>query len=479
MTDEALTRTGPSPLPPRIHVVNVGGAGMSAIATVLAQMGRTVTGSDVNETPFLPRLRTLGVDVVVDDHHPGAAIAGLIVTSTATPADHPDVVAGRAAGVPVVHRGVALESICAERAVMAVAGTHGKSTTAGMVATIFSVAGAAIGNDAGYLVGTTIGGLAANADWRTGPGFIVEADESDGTFLRVGATHAIVTNLEADHLAYWGTEDKLREGFATFVRSLPGTAVLCADDPGSAALVDDARDPVTYGTDATSDYVIDGIEAAGIGVSFTLTHATSGEAVPVTVPFAPGDHNARNAAGAIVLAQVGGVPMAAAADALSTFAGVARRFEVRGEASGIVFVDSYDHLPTEVAAAISAAASGPFRRVVCVFQPHRYTRTRDLAPTFADAFEAADVVGITDLYPAGEDPIPGVSGALVAEAVIAAHPGADVRFLGDLDRVAEWLLDTLEPGDCCLTLNAGDLTRIPDVVLDRLRRRGFQDGGGS
>lgn len=447
----------------RVHVVNVGGAGMSAIATVLAQRGHDVSGTDAKSTPFLGPLDRLGVSVSVGDSNPAAQDADLVVTSTATPADHPDVVAAAAAGVPVVHRRDALEAICAERRVVAVAGTHGKSTTAAMLATILD----GVGDGAGYLVGTRVTGLGTNADWRSGPGFVVEADESDGTFLRLGATDGLVTNLEADHLSYWGTEAALVEAFRGFVAALTGTAILCSDDPGSAALAPHATRAVTYGTATDADHRVSDVEAAGIGVAFTHTHGDV--SVRVTVPSAPGIHNARNAAGAIAAAVTSGVDLAAAATALASFAGVARRFEVRGRAGGVTFVDSYDHLPTEVAAALTAARSGPFERVVCVFQPHRYTRTRDLAPTFADAFVDADVLGVTELYPAGEDPIAGVTGRLVHDAVLGAHPDADVRFLGGLAETADWLVETLRPGDCCITLNAGDLTRVPDVVIERLR----------
>jgi UDP-N-acetylmuramate--alanine ligase len=457
-------------VPRRVHVVNVGGAGMSAIATVLAQMGHEVSGTDANDTPFLEPLRRIGVDVEIGDHHRGVAEADVVVTSTATPDGHADVVAARGAGVPVVHRGDALEAICRQREVVAVAGTHGKSTTSAMLAT--TLAGA--GDGAGYLVGTRVTGLGANADWRRGPRFVVEADESDATFLRVAARHGIVTNVEPDHLSFWGSADALFDGFRRFVRSLDGFAVLCLDDPGSAGLVDAARRPVTYGTDPLADHHVADVGPAGIGVAYTHTvnrGAGQGSA-RVTVPSAPGLHNARNAAAAIAAAVELGVDLGAAAAAIGTFAGVARRFEVRGEAAGVTFVDSYDHLPTEVVAALAAARSGPFERVVCVFQPHRYTRTRDLAATFADAFTDADVLGVTELYPAGEAPIAGVTGRAVLDAVLAAHPEADASFLPDLDAAAEWLVDVLRPGDCCITLNAGDLTRVPDVVLDRLRRAG-------
>jgi UDP-N-acetylmuramate--alanine ligase len=350
--------------------------------------------------------------------------------------------------------------------VLAVAGTHGKSTTTGMVATILD----GVGDGAGYLAGTRITGLGRNADWRTGPGFVVEADESDGTFLRLGAADAVVTNVEADHLAYWGTEEALVDGFRRLVAGLDGTAVLCLDDPGSAGLAGAAHRTLTYGTDPAAELRVTDVGPAGIGVRFVVRHA--GEQVEVEVPAAPGLHNARNAAGALAGCLVRGVPLAEGARALAGFAGVARRFEQRGVAAGVTFVDSYDHLPTEVAAALAAARTGPFERVVCVFQPHRYTRTRDLAHTFADAFVDADVLAVTELYPAGEAPIEGVSGRRVLDAVTTAHPDTPATFLADLDAAVDWLADVLRPGDLCLTLNAGDLTTVPDRVIARL-------GGGS
>ncbi len=484
--------------PRRLHVVNVGGAGMSALATVLAQMGHVVSGVDDRETPFLAPLRDLGVTVVVGSVglHPDrpadypAAWPDAVVVSTATPEDHPDVVLARSAGVPVAHRRDALAAVCATRRTTAVAGTHGKSTTAGLLATI----AARTGGD-GYLVGTRVTGLGANADWRDGPGFVIEADESDGTFLRLGATDAVVTNLEADHLAFWGTEAALVAGFEAFLAALPGTATICADDPGSAALVGPAvaagTRVVTYGTGegvpGAPHVVLADVAPSGLGVTATLhlpAEVTGGRdaVVALSVPAAPGIHNARNAAAAVTAAVVAGTDPHEAARALTAFAGVARRFEARGRAGGVTFVDSYDHLPTEVAAALAAAAGAGFARVVCAFQPHRYTRTRDLAHTFADAFVDADLLAVTDLYPAGEAPIEGVSGRLVVDAVVAAHPDADVAYLPDLDAAEAWLLEVLRPGDLCLTLNAGDLTAVPDRVLAALAERDGSAGaatGGS
>jgi UDP-N-acetylmuramate--alanine ligase len=245
--------------------------------------------------------------------------------------------------------------------------------------------------------------------------------------------------------------------------------VLCADDPGSAALVAHASRPITYGTAAHSDYRIEEIATERTGVRFALHH--DGQVVLVAVPAAPGAHNARNAAAAVALAHQLGVDLTVAAEALAGFRGVARRFEVRGEAAGVVLVDSYDHLPTEVAAALAAARAGPWRRVVCCFQPHRYSRTEALGRTFADCFGDADLLLVTGIYAAGEAPRPGVSGKLVVDAVLDAHPWKAVAWLPTLDDVVAYLGGALRPGDLCLTLGAGDLTGVPDRVRAILEAR--------
>jgi len=451
----------------RVHVTNVGGAGMSAVATLLAQMGHRVSGHDpAADTPFLAPLRALGVEIA-SGGGPATVAAGVdaVVVSTATPQDQADVVAARALGIPVVHRSVALAAICAQRSVVAVAGTHGKTTTSALVATLLEGAGL----NPGWVVGARIAGLQSSASWGGDGPLVVEADESDGTFLALGATAAIVTNVEPDHLEHWGGEAALRQAFVDFVAAVDGPTVLCLDDPGSAALVAAARDVVTYGTSIDADYRIEEVTARGTGVAFVLSHG--GERAAVELPAAPGVHNARNGAGAIALAHRLGVPLERAAAALSTFRGVARRFEVRGEAAGVVLVDSYDHLPAEVAAALAAARSGGWRRVVCCFQPHRYSRTEALWPTFADAFVDADLLAVTDVYAAGEAPRPGVTGKLIVDAVLDAHPWSNVAWLPTLDDVVAYLAAGLRPGDLCITLGAGDLTTVPDRILAALHRR--------
>ncbi|MGE3619324.1 MAG: UDP-N-acetylmuramate--L-alanine ligase [Acidimicrobiia bacterium] len=455
--------------PRRIHVTNVGGAGMSAVATLLAEMGHRVSGSDpAADTPFLARLRDLGVEVHAGGTRPALPVdLDAVVTSTATPSDDPDVVAATAAGIPVVHRAAALAALAAGRPTVAVAGTHGKTTTSALLATVL----AGSGRRPGFVVGAAIAGLGTGAAWgATGAPLVVEADESDGTFLALPAEVGIVTNVEPDHLDRWGDEAALRAGFERFVAGLADAAVLCADDAGAAALVPAARRPVTYGISTSADYRVTEVGAVAGGTRFVLVHG--GERVEVVVPSAPGLHNARNAAAALAAAHRLGVGLAEGAAALAGFAGVARRFEHRGEAAGVTFVDDYAHLPTEVEAALAAAAGGSWSRVVCCFQPHRYSRTRALAGAFADSFGHADLLCVTDVYAAGEAPLPGVSGKAVLDGVLDRHPRTAAAWLPDLDDVVDYLGRVLRPGDLCLTLGAGDLTTVPDRLLAVLGERG-------
>jgi UDP-N-acetylmuramate--alanine ligase len=455
--DAADASAPPAPIAAggRIFVTNVGGAGMSAVATLFAERGQPVSGHDpAPTTPFVEPLRRLGVDVHTADDRPALPDdVAAVVVSTATPDDAPEVAAARERGIPVLHRSDALALLCADRTTISVAGTHGKTTTSAMLATILVGAGRA----PGWVVGAPIPGLGRSSTWGDGGPLVVEADESDGTFLALPTTVAVVTNVEPDHLEHWGGFEALVAGFRRFLDRAPHR-VVCADDPGAAAVAAELG-ATTYGTAADADYRLDDVVGGRQQLSFRLVHAD--ETVAKVELAVPGLHNARNAAAAIVAAAKVGVPVADAAEALAGFTGVARRFENRGEWRGVTFVDSYDHLPGEVAAVLKAAREGGWKRVVCVFQPHRYSRTESLWPTFADAFVDADLVAITDVYAAGEAPRPGISGKLVVDAVLDAHPWRRVAWLPRLDDVETWLRATLRPGDLCITLGAGDLTTLP------------------
>jgi UDP-N-acetylmuramate--alanine ligase len=309
-----------------------------------------------------------------------------------------------------------------------------------------------------FIIGGEVNEIGTGAVWDDGEWFVVEADESDGTFLELGPEAALVTNVEPDHLEHYGGFESLSDAFVRFLAEVPGPRVVCADDPLLAALAHR-----TYGTSPDADYRMVDVEGGRSRVRFTVER--DGLALgDVTLPV-PGLHNARNACGALAMGLELGVPFEAAARALARYGGVARRFQFRGERDGVVFVDDYAHLPSEVRAALAAARDGGWRRVLAVFQPHRFSRTAALWRDFADAFVDADLVVLTDVYAAGEAPRPGVSGKLLVNAVLDAHPQARVAYLPGRSDLAPYLRRTLRPGDVCMTLGAGDITSLVDELL--------------
>lgn len=450
--------------PRRVHVVGIGGAGMSAIATVLAAMGHAVTGSDLKASSGFDRLRLAGVGVSVGHRAENLGRAEAVAISTAVPRSNPEVVAARATGVPVLSRADILSAITATRRAVAVAGTHGKTTTASMLALVMVEAGLR----PSFIVGGELNEIGTGAAWDDGDWLVVEADESDGTFLQLRYAAAVVTSVEPDHLEHYGSFDALVGAFRRFLAAGAGPRVVCADSPVAAALaaeIDAGPGPgaITYGTSPDAAYRMVGVEGGRSGISFGLEH--EGRLLGRLDLPVPGLHNARNAAAAAVVGLALGVDIEPARSALARFAGVARRFQFRGQAAGVTYVDDYAHLPGEVAPVVETARAGGWRRVVCVFQPHRYSRTEALWADFADSFAGADVVLVTDVYPAGEEPRPGVSGQLVADAVHRAHPGQDVAYVASRAELRRHLAAALQPGDLCLTLGAGDLTSLADELM--------------
>ena len=447
--------------PRLVHLVGAGGAGMGAIATVLHAMGHTVSGSDLKGGPVLERLRVEGMEMHVGHDPAHVGDAELVAISTAIPDQNSEVTAARKRDLPVLRRKDILPAISAQRRTIVVAGTHGKTTTSSMLAMALVEADA----HPSFIIGGDVNEIGSGAVWAEGDWFVIEGDESDRTFLSLGAEVAVVTNVEPDHLETYNNDPaQLEAAFVEFA-SAATTRVYCADDAGARALA--ALVPgVTYGTAEDADYRMVDIERARASVSFRIVHGDI-ELAQVELP-TPGIHNARNACAAIVTTVLIGADADGAARALGRFGGVARRFEFRGVVDGITFVDDYAHLPTEVEAAIQAASDGGWNRVMCVFQPHRYSRTAALWQDFACSFDGADTVVVTDIYSSGETPRPGVTGKLVADAVLDANAWASVAWMPRLDDVASWLASRLRPGDLCLTLGAGDLTGLPDQVIGRL-----------
>jgi UDP-N-acetylmuramate--alanine ligase len=443
----------------RIHIVGIGGAGMSAIALVLQAMGHTVTGSDLKDSPVAQRLRSQGITVAVGHRRENVSGADAVTYSPAVPPENPELEAARDLGILVVPRSEMLAGICATRRCLAVSGTHGKTTTASMLSLILVEAGLR----PSFVIGADVNEIGTNAVWDAGEWLVVEADESYGTFQAIQPDLAVLTSVEPDHLDFYGTFDVLRGAFADCVAAARVGAVVCADDPEAAAIGRE-HGATTVGADPGSTYVMERLDLRRSSVSFTL-RGPEGELGSVAIGV-PGLHNARNGATAVVAALQVGAPFEAARSALARFAGVTRRFEFRGEAGGVTFVDDYAHLPSEVRAALATARTGGWSRVVAVFQPHRFSRTAALAPEFGSAFADADVLVVTDVYSAGERAVPGISGRLVADAVRVQDSRLPVVYAAGWEELRQAVATELRPGDLCLTLGAGDLTMLPDELLE-------------
>ena len=448
--------------PRRIHVIGVGGAGMSGLAKLLAQAGHTVTGSDLKPGRALSGLAGVGVETWVGHRPERAAEWDLVVRSSAVPDRDPEARAAVAAGVPVWQRPRLLGAMTETMPAIGIAGTHGKTTTSAMA--VAALRG--LGRDPTFMVGGELIRLHTNAHLGDPGLFVLEADEAFGTFLELNLGSMLITSVEADHLDYYDDLAAVEDAFAAVADRVPGPVVVCRDDPGAVRLARRLPDAVGYGTDPGSAWRLDDLRATGDGVAFTLLGPDCETPVAVS---RPGAHSARNAAGVLALMGELGFDVAAAAEALASFAGVRRRFEVKARFDDVVVVDDYAHHPTEVTATIEAARSMGSRGVLAVFQPHRYTRTAELAAGFGPALAAADRVVVTDVYAAGETPIPGVTGRLVAEAV--ARAGREADYVKDRRAVAPLVAEAARPGDVILVMGAGDVTLTADEIVARLGER--------
>lgn len=451
-----------------VHFMGVGGAGMCALAELLLRSGKRVSGCDAKDGPALEQLAALGATVAVghDPAHVDGASA-LVVTS-AVPSDHPEVAAALASGVPVVKRARALGDWVASGTLVAVSGTHGKTTTTAMATEILAEAGL----DPTGLVGGRVIGWESNLRFGSADLFVVEADEYDRSFLTLTPDVTVVTNVEADHLDVYGDLAGVRAAFADFLSRMrgDGRTVVCADDQGASSLLAGlGRKGYTYGTSAGSM-----LRATDVSVGRHVTTCSlheEGRAVGRLELRVGGRHNLLNALAAACAARELGAEWPAIQDALRDFVGVGRRFETVGEVDGITIVDDYAHHPTEIEATLATArARYPQARLVTVFQPHLYSRTRDFASEFGTALACADVVWVTDVFPAREAPIAGVSGELVVEAARAAG-ATDVHYHADVSSVADALADRLRTGDLVVALGAGSIESLAPELLGRLEAR--------
>lgn len=469
----------PVPTPPHgelghIHLIGIGGASMSGIAEMMVRLGHRVSGSDANDSPTLTRLAELGVEVHVGHSPEWIAGADSVVITSALRPDNPELVAAREQGLPVLHRSVALASLTTHQRngiVIAVTGTHGKTTTSGWIAVLL----AALGRDPSYVIGAPLaasGVLPADSFARIGrgPDFVIEADESDGSFRQYPARIVVVTNVEADHLDNWGTAQDYAAGFDQVVTDEQvEVAVINADDPGARALASRVASQVrvlTYGEAEDADVRLSEIEITERRSSARIEFEQTGGVFRTPLL---GRHNLANAAAAYAVGRVLGVEDPQTRLALARFAGTARRFEFVGEANQVRVYDDYAHNPTKVRSALQGArvAAGRGRLVVC-FQPHLYSRTRDFAVPFAEALSLADEVVITDIFAAREDPIPGVTSALIADRVHTVR-GRDAHLVGDLDEAVRVTARLARPWDLVMTVGAGSVTTIAPKIVTRLQ----------
>ena len=455
----------------RIHIVGVGGPGMSAIATVLAQMGNSVSGSDLLETEMTTRLRGVGVSINIG--HDAGAVLGcdLVAASSAVSADNIELVAARENHIFVQTRGELLAGICAQKNSVAVAGTHGKTTTASMLMVMMLDAGMR----PSFIIGGDVADVGCGARWDDGQTLVVEADESDGTHLLLPLQATILTNIDVDHLDRFADLSAIVESFDQYLGKVAGPKVLCGDDSNCAALAIKygAR---TYGIDSASDVIAAEITFAFGGAEFDVLvrENFSGEHTKLgrVAVHQRGRHNVLNALAAASMAMQLGIDFASITQSLARFGGVQRRFDYRGLQDGVTFVDDYAHLPTEIAAVLSGARDGSdnWTRIVAVFQPNRYNRMAVMSQAYADAFVLADVVVITDIYSSGTTKIEGVTGKLVVDAIATAHQQADVQWLATREQLVESLAAQLRDGDLCLSMGCGDIATLPDEVM--MRRAG-------
>jgi UDP-N-acetylmuramate--alanine ligase len=448
----------------RVHFVGIGGIGMSGIAELLHNQDYRVSGSDLRDSPTTVRLRALGIPVSVGHDGAHVADADVVVYSSAVRHGNPELVEAERRKIPVIPRAEMLAEVMRLKDGIAVAGSHGKTTTTSLIAHVLDAAGL---DPTAVIGGRVLGGGSDPTGARLGRGdlLVAEADESDGSFLRLAPVIGVVTNIDPEHLDHYGSFSGLQDAFVSFCNRIPfwGASILCFDHPGVQAILPRmTRRTITYGFAPQADLVSDDVRPDGEGSVFSVEWR--GERLGDVRLRIPGRHNVANALATIAVALELDVPFETAANALAGFVGIERRFETRGMLDGIRVVDDYGHHPAEIRATLAAARDMAPERVVVVFQPHRYTRTRDLFEEFSTCFNDADLLLLTDIFAAGEEKIPGVDAEGLAEAV-TAHGHRDVRFVRDLPDIPDALRGELKRGDLVITLGAGSISGLATDLL--------------
>lgn len=447
----------------RIHVIGIGGAGMRAIAQILVSQGYEVTGSDVHDSAAIERFRQQGVTVYLKQEAKNVANAEVVVRSTAIHDDNPEIVEAKRLGLPILHRSDIVKNVLDMTKGIAVAGAHGKTTTTSMIGQILVEADM----DPSVIIGGEVDYLNGSSQWGHGEYSVAEADESDGSFLKLNPYRVLITNIENDHMDHYGTIENLWNAFKEFICKLPkdGVAVVCGDNTALQQIMPDVdRTFITYGSSSANDYWYDDLHYEEGKLHFTVMKGQKN--LGQVVLQVPGKHNALNALGAFAMTYELGVPVEAIIGALGKFKGAKRRFETKGHVKGVWVVDDYAHHPTEIAATLRAAKSMGTHRVVCLFQPHRYTRTSLLLKQYQHAFDAADVLMMTDIYAAGEEPIQGITGRSIPDAVEAT--GKKVIYVADINDAPAKLKELVQSGDLVLTMGAGTVNQYGPKLVSLL-----------
>jgi UDP-N-acetylmuramate--alanine ligase len=450
----------------KVHFVGIGGIGMSGIAEVLLNLGYRVAGSDLVESETTLRLRRLGAEVFIGHRAENLKDADVAVISAAVRQDNPEVSAAHERPIPVIPRAEMLAELMRMKFGVAIAGTHGKTTTTSMIATVLAYGGL----DPTAVIGGKLNIFGSNAKLGQGELLVAEADESDGSFLKLSPTIAVVTNIDPEHLDHYRDLEEIKRAFLEFINKVPfyGLAVLCLDHENVQALIPQVRKRfVTYGLSTQANFRAEDVSFHGLTTSFRALENNQ-ELGQISIQM-PGLHSVYNALATLATASELDLSFEVVREGLASFSGVQRRFQIKGEFSGVMVVDDYGHHPTEIKATLSAAKHGWGRRTVVVFQPHRYTRTRDLFKDFLTAFNQADVLFLTGIYPASEDPIPGVSVQGLYEG-IKGHGHKDVTLVPEKTEILERLLPRLNAGDMVLTLGAGDIWRVGEGLIRLLQK---------
>jgi UDP-N-acetylmuramate--alanine ligase len=450
-----------------IHFVGIGGIGMSGIAELLRNLDYRVTGSDLAESDTVARLRALGCRVTIGHRAENIEDPHVVVISSAVRPNNQEVIEARRRNIPVIPRAEMLAELMRMKYGVAIAGTHGKTTTTSMVAALL----AAGGLDPTVVIGGKVNSLGTNAQLGQGEFLVAEADESDGSFLRLSPTIAIVTNIDPEHLDFYRDLEHLQETFLAFVNKVPfyGAAILCLDEPNVQALIPRVEKRIiTYGLSTQADFHATGLEFTGFSSAFTARGF--GEDLGRFHLRMPGRHNVTNMLAAVAAARELDIPVTRVREGIEGFSGVQRRFQVKSDAGGILLIDDYGHHPQEIRATLAAAKEGFGRRTVVVFQPHRYSRTRDLLEEFFTAFNQADVLILMEIYPAGEEKIPGMGAHLLLEG-IRAHGHREVTLASEREDIPSLLERIARPGDMVITMGAGDVWKVGETFRRRLEGR--------